>query len=74
MNSNGDKKLICEACGNEFSCSAASGSCWCFDVEVAPKDLLAVEKIYDNCLCRACLSKISSEFTDKDFTRGAPSL
>ncbi|HEX8636978.1 MAG TPA: cysteine-rich CWC family protein [Pyrinomonadaceae bacterium] len=74
MNPIGDKKLICEACRSEFSCSAASGSCWCFDVEVVPENLLVSEKIYGNCLCRACLSKFSSEFADKDFTRDEASL
>ena len=74
MNQFGDKKLICEACRSEFTCSAASGSCWCFEMEVAPKELLGIEKKYDDCLCQACLSKISLKFDEEDFTRDKTSL
>lgn len=74
MKRNAEKVLICQACRSEFSCSAGGGSCWCFKVEIAPPVLRLIEKKYGDCLCPACLSKISTNFSEKDFTADADSL
>lgn len=74
MKKSDDVKLICEACRSEFSCSASSGSCWCFDVEVDSRALLEIEEKYGNCLCPACLPEISSQFAAERFTASNDSL
>lgn len=74
MKPDADKKSICEACRSEFSCSADSGRCWCFEIEIAAPALERIEKKYGDCLCPACLKKISANFAEKNFTAGADSL
>ncbi len=48
-------KLICESCGEEFSCGANVGKCWCFAVEVKAETLAELRRDYKNCLCQKCL-------------------
>jgi ribosomal protein L34E len=54
------EKLICESCGNSLECGAKTGNCWCFEVAISPDNLAQLNRQYKNCLCRACLDKISS--------------
>jgi hypothetical protein len=68
------KKLICEACENEFSCSANSNNCWCFDLKIEASALLEIEKKYGGCLCGSCLLDISAKFVGEDFTTNKTSL
>ena len=68
------KKINCEVCGNEFSCSAGSNRCWCFDVKIESAALLEIEKKYAECLCVNCLHEISAKFNGEGFTTGKTSL
>jgi len=51
-------RLICESCGEEFSCGARIGKCWCFSVEVKAETLAELREDFKNCLCEDCLKKI----------------
>jgi hypothetical protein len=50
------EKLICESCGEEFSCGANLGKCWCFEVDLEAETLAELTKNYNRCLCENCLS------------------
>ncbi len=62
-------KLICESCGEEFSCGANIGKCWCFDVELKAETLAEMQTNFNNCLCHHCLkhkSNIIEKNLDED--------
>ncbi|MDT4969503.1 MAG: Cysteine-rich [Acidobacteriota bacterium] len=48
-------QAICEACGNEFACGAALGSCWCAEIELSDAARNELGARYSGCLCRTCL-------------------
>lgn len=50
------EKLICESCGEEFSCGANVGKCWCFSVEVEKETLTKLRDDFKRCLCEECLN------------------
>lgn len=50
-------EIICESCGEKFSCAAESGKCWCFDVDLEAKTLASLQQDFAACLCRNCLEK-----------------
>jgi hypothetical protein len=49
--------MVCEACGQTFTCGAALGSCWCSEVELSDSARAELRARYEKCLCRACLEK-----------------
>lgn len=51
-------RLVCESCGEEFSCGARVGECWCFAVEVKAETLAELREDFKNCLCQECLEKL----------------
>ncbi len=51
-------KIVCESCGEEFSCGASVGKCWCFDVELKAETLVGLCEDFENCLCEDCLKEI----------------
>lgn len=50
------EKKICESCGEEFSCGAKLGECWCFAVEMKAETLAELKENFNACLCENCLS------------------
>ena len=61
MTEKSNEKLICESCGEEFSCGSNAGKCWCFEFDV---DIEASERRrenFTNCLCPKCLLKSAAE-------------
>lgn len=48
-------KKICEVCKKEFNCSAESGICWCFDINLPDSTLAELNAEFKNCLCENCL-------------------
>lgn len=58
-NSNETKpdKVICESCGEDFTCGANAEKCWCFEVKLSDKTLKDFRENYKNCLCPNCLEK-----------------
>lgn len=53
-------KIVCEACGEEFSCGANAEKCWCFAVELKAEILAELQKNFNRCLCANCLGKLSA--------------
>jgi len=53
---NSPAQKICEACGEKFSCSISTGSCWCEGVKLEQKTLSELRARYGDCLCPRCLS------------------
>ncbi len=53
-------KLICESCGEEFSCGANVSECWCFSVEVKAETLAELGRNFKSCLCKDCLGTIEN--------------
>lgn len=51
-------KLICESCGEEFSCGANVGKCWCFEVDLEKDTLTKLREEFKKCLCKNCLSDL----------------
>lgn len=54
-------KIICESCGEEFSCGASVENCWCFDVELKVETLAELREDFKKCLCENCLLKRNSK-------------
>ena len=54
-------KIVCESCGEEFSCGANVEKCWCFEVELKAETLADLREDFKNCLCQDCLKKIRNE-------------
>jgi hypothetical protein len=52
-----EDKLICKACGKDFSCGANTGKCWCFEIDLEKEALAEFRKNFQNCLCPDCLRK-----------------
>jgi hypothetical protein len=56
----------CEACGDVFSCGAATGNCWCSEVLLSDDMLASLRERYGHCLCRACLERFAQADSNKD--------
>lgn len=57
-------KIKCESCGEEFSCGAKSGKCWCFEIELKPETLIELRDEFKSCLCDDCLKIKNQPPTD----------
>lgn len=55
LNSQESAVNTCEACGNDFSCGAATGNCWCFEINLGADVLVNLQNKFKNCLCPDCL-------------------
>lgn len=66
-------KILCESCGEEFSCGANAEKCWCFEVDLSSETLAELRENFKSCLCQNCLTEKAesrSEFqhgTNLDF-------
>jgi hypothetical protein len=49
---------LCAACGENFTCVAAAGACWCEDVKLTSETRAALRTEYSDCLCPTCLAKV----------------
>ncbi len=56
-----DEKLKCESCGEDFSCGANTGKCWCFEVDLSEENLDNLKANFDTCLCPKCLKNSNSK-------------
>ena len=52
---------ICEACGQEFLCSAMIVGCWCEEVRLTAEAREEISRRYRDCLCRNCLERIGAD-------------
>jgi hypothetical protein len=55
------KRKICEACGQEFMCSAMAAGCWCEEIHLTDAAREEISRRYRDCLCRNCLSGLQAE-------------
>jgi hypothetical protein len=58
------QKMICESCGEEFSCGVNVGNCWCFAVELKGEILTQLRENFKDCLCENCLRKLATNNTN----------
>ncbi len=56
------EKIVCESCGEAFSCGAKVGKCWCFSVELKAETLAELRETFKSCLCEDCLKELRNEF------------
>jgi hypothetical protein len=63
------EKLICESCGEEFSCGANVGKCWCFSVELKAETATELREDFNSCLCENCLSKYQKSVKNKNLEK-----
>jgi hypothetical protein len=55
------RRLVCEACGTEFTCDS-TGSCWCLAETVRlPMPVEGQAGRTSDCLCRDCLHRIAEQ-------------
>jgi len=54
------RDLVCESCGNSFSCGASLQGCWCAEVKLSDEDRAGLKGRYGDCLCRECLERIAT--------------
>jgi Cysteine-rich CWC len=57
----GQKRKICEACGQEFLCNAMGTGCWCEEIRLTTEAREEISRRYCDCLCLECLSKFQAE-------------
>jgi hypothetical protein len=38
---------VCELCGEDFSCGAKTGACWCFEMDIDAKKLAELSAGFD---------------------------
>ncbi len=58
------EKIVCESCGEAFSCGAKVGKCWCFSVELKAETLAELCENFNSCLCKNCLEKLATNYTN----------
>jgi len=54
------KRKVCEACGQEFFCSAMAAGCWCEEIRLTAAAREKISSRYHDCLCRNCLSRFQT--------------
>jgi len=70
LTENAATNLNCESCGEEFSCGANVGECWCFAVELKAETSAELREAFKRCLCENCLGELAVEIgekTDEEF-------
>jgi cysteine-rich CWC protein len=55
------RSLICESCGNEFTCGASLSGCWCAEIKLTDENRAKLRERFSDCLCQNCLERIASE-------------
>ena len=54
------REMVCEACGQSFSCGAGLSGCWCAEIKLSDEARAEMKSRYRDCLCRGCLERISA--------------
>lgn len=55
------RERVCESCGNGFSCGASLRGCWCSEIDLSDSAREELKALYQDCLCRKCLEKVSAK-------------
>ena len=59
------RNLICESCGDEFSCGASLSGCWCAEIKLKEETRSELRKQFTDCLCRNCLERMAAQEVDE---------
>jgi hypothetical protein len=54
------RDLVCDSCGNSFSCGASLSGCWCSEIKLSDDVRAGLKGRYRDCLCRDCLERIGT--------------
>ena len=60
MSSGLSRDLVCESCGNKYTCGASLSGCWCAEIKVTDEARTEMKARYRDCLCRECLERIGT--------------
>lgn len=60
MSSGLARDLVCESCGNNFTCGASLSGCWCAEIKLSDEARADLKRRYRDCLCRECLERIGA--------------
>lgn len=54
------RDLVCESCGNKFTCGASLSGCWCAGIKLSDEARAEMKSRYRDCLCRECLELVAT--------------
>lgn len=63
------KQSVCPQCGQTFTCSTATGKCWCQNFSISDENLKLLKTRYKTCLCPSCLAAFSEKVNDSSCKR-----
>ncbi len=49
------RQLVCERCGERFTCGVSFGGCWCAEIKLSDAARAQLRQQYHDCLCRKCM-------------------
>ena len=55
------RELVCERCGERFTCGASLGGCWCAEIKLSDAAHAQLRQQYRDCLCRKCMEAAASD-------------
>ncbi|TGM90743.1 cysteine-rich CWC family protein [Leptospira licerasiae] len=55
----------CPQCSNILECGVDKGICWCFDIRLDQDALRNIREMYDDCLCKDCLTRIETNVVNQ---------
>jgi len=61
----------CSKCKTLFECTCETPGCWCEGVFIDQDTLNEIKRVYENCLCPACLKEYATKqasFPEKQTT------
>ena len=61
MSSGLARDLVCESCGNQFTCGASLSGCWCSEIKLDDEARAKIKSRYQDCLCRDCLERFAAQ-------------
>jgi hypothetical protein len=61
MSSGLSRDLVCDSCGNQFTCGAGLSGCWCSEINLTDEARAELKTQYRDCLCRGCLERIPAQ-------------
>ena len=54
------RELVCESCGNNFTCGASLSGCWCGQIKLSDAARSELKSRYRDCVCRDCLERLAA--------------
>ncbi|TGK06986.1 hypothetical protein EHO59_02385 [Leptospira semungkisensis] len=56
----------CPSCLKSFDCGVDENACWCFHVSLDAKALQNIREMYENCLCKDCLTRFETNIVHRE--------